>query len=38
MRTNLAILLLATVATAPASAKDDPSRGVESVNVPVVLR
>ena len=38
MRTNLATLLLATVATAPALAKDDPRRGVESVNVPVVLR
>ena len=38
MRTNLAILLLATIAAAPAVARDDPRRGVESVNVPVVLR
>lgn len=38
MRTNLAILLLASVAAAPATAKDEPRRGVESVNVPLVLR
>lgn len=38
MRTKFAILLLATIAATPASAKDDPRRGVESVNVPVVLR
>lgn len=38
MRTNLAILLLASVAAAPAFAKDDPRRGVEAVNVPIVTR
>lgn len=38
MRTNVAILLLASIAAAPAVAKDDPRRGVEAVNVPLVTR
>ena len=39
MRTNLMIALLATALTGPAfAAEPDPSRGLESVNVPVVTR
>lgn len=38
MRTKLMIALLASALAAPVAAKDDPSRGLESVNVPVVSR
>lgn len=39
MRSTFSLLLLASVAAAvPAQAKDDPRRGVEAVNVPVVTR
>lgn len=36
MRTTLTIALLATALAAPANAKDDPTRGLESIHVPVV--
>lgn len=38
MRTKLMIALLASALAAPLAAKDDPARGLESVNVPVVAR
>ena len=38
MRTKLMIALLVSALAAPVAAKDDPTRGVESVNVPVVTR
>lgn len=38
MRTLINIALLGSALAAPAVAKDDPSRGVEAVNAPVVTR